>query len=112
MLKKSFYIDGMKKILFDLTDNNAFIFFDPIRLTYFEIDNLGGEILYSISKKMKLSQIVELVTEEYDISKLECRKKIIKFLNDFPIQDIIYTNLIQSDIYLYLDPFDRDVEND
>ncbi|MBO0475264.1 hypothetical protein IGL98_003240 [Enterococcus sp. DIV0840] len=109
MLVKNFYIDGKKKLYFEKDEEMNFLTFDPIRLSYFEVSNIGAEILYCISKKMKLEHIVELITEEYEISKEGCISEVIEFLNYIPIQDIIYTNLIQSDVYLYLEPFNKEV---
>ncbi|GEB28237.1 Uncharacterised protein [Enterococcus casseliflavus] len=104
MEKKQFKIKG-KKDLFFKRDGDSFTVFDPVFLEYYGVDIVGAEILYCLSKNFTLNQIAACLVEEYDIDTELCKASIIDFLNNVPIKDLIYPNLILTDIYLELEPF-------
>lgn len=104
MDKKLFYIEGKKRLTL-LREQNFYICFDPIKLEYFHINVTGAYILYLVSKKCKLDTIFNIFIDEYKIEKNECREIVLSFLDNFPLKNIIYHNLIDNDIYLELPPF-------
>lgn len=106
MLNDYFVIKGKKDLIFK-KDQGDFWVYDPIALEYYKIDEIGAEILYCISKNFNLEQIIEVLIEQYDVSVKECQEAILQFLENNPLQYVIYTNLIQSGLYLYLSPFSK-----
>ncbi|WP_422678740.1 PqqD family protein [Carnobacterium maltaromaticum] len=76
-----------------------------MKLEYFNVNETGAYILYLVSKKCKLDTVVNIFIDQYQIEKKECREIILSFLDDFPLKNIIYHNLIDKDIYLELPPF-------
>lgn len=104
MKKKQFKIKG-KKDLFFYRNGDSYTVFDPVFLEYYGVDIIGAEILYCLSKNFTLNQIVDCLVEEYDIDNEFCKETVIDFLDNVPIKELIYPNLILTDIYLELEPF-------
>ena len=104
VVSNEFIIHGKKDIYFSKSET-GYMTFNPIDLEYFNFDEIGSEILYCISKNFNLEQIVQSLQEEYEVNTLDCKNIILEFLEELPIKKLIYHNLIQSDIYLYMSPF-------
>lgn len=104
MDKQQFTIKGKRDLtLFRM--NGTYMCYDSIGLEYYSIDKIGAEILYCISKRMKLDQIIEVLQEQYEVDTETCRTAIIDFLESSPLLPIFYHNLIQNDLYLEMKPF-------
>lgn len=104
MEKKKFKLKGKKDLIF-LKNEDIYTVYDPIYLEYYEVDEVGAELLYLLSKNSSLDVMINYITDEYDISYQQCKKEILMFFNNIPIKDLIYPNLILNDIYLELYPF-------
>lgn len=103
-MKTHFTIKGRKDFVVDKV-GDEYIGYDRLDLEYYSFDDIGAEILYCISKNFSLDMIIEDIQSEYDVTHSDCKKAIIDFLEETPILHIIYANLVQSGIYLYLKPF-------
>lgn len=106
MLVDKFVINGKKDIYVEKL-NDSYLLYDPIALEYYNIDEIGAEILYCLSQNLSLSRIVQTLQESYEVDYEECKNAVLEFLETIPIHYIIYHNLIQTDIYLELPPFSR-----
>ncbi len=106
MVKNKFTIKGKKDLIF-LKNENAYTVYDPINLEYYEIDELGAEILYLLSKNFSIKIMVDILMDEYEVSEQVCKETILNFFNTIPIKDLIYPNLISTDIYLDIEPFSK-----
>lgn len=104
-MNKSFILKGKRDLIFTKERDEFYDVFDPLDLTDYKVDEIAAEILYCVSKNFNLDKMVQLLTEEYDISGKECEEDVIDFLENCPLQSIFYTNLMQSGIYLQLSPF-------
>jgi hypothetical protein len=105
VIDQDFTISGKKIIIVKKIEKDFFMLFDPINLNYFNINGVGADILYYISKKFSLEKIIKALTDEYAVSDSECKKLVIEFIDTLPVQSLIYPNLITSNIYLELAPF-------
>jgi len=103
-VKKYFIIRGKRDLIIRKI-KDYYVTFDPIDLQYYKFDEVAAEILYCISKKMKLEKIVQYICDIYEVDTVTCRKAIIDFCEETPIQHLIYSNLILSGIYLEMEPF-------
>ena len=56
---------------------------------YYGMDLIGSRIWEIVKEPKPLSEIVEQLTKEYNISKDQCEKDVIEYLNKLSEEDII-----------------------
>jgi hypothetical protein len=105
VIDKDFHINGKKRIQVKKIEEDLFIVFDSIDLNYYNINQVGADILYYLSKNRSLNQMIDLLVNEYEVERDECKESIIEFFEYFPLQNIVYSLLVATNIYLSLSPF-------
>lgn len=87
-----FRIKGIKTLILR-REKDKYITFNPIKLEYYTINEIGAEILYLISKNKSKEYIVKYFVDKYGISDEIFERDMLAFINSFGALDIIENNL-------------------
>ncbi|WP_432403870.1 hypothetical protein [Wukongibacter sp. M2B1] len=93
MISNYFTIEGKRKVLVR-KENEHYISFDPINLDFYRINETAAEILYLVSVKKDLSEIIDYFINEYGLGRSYTKEMIKDFFENFPLKNLIFTNLI------------------
>jgi polyhydroxyalkanoate synthesis regulator phasin len=58
---------------------------------YYGLDEVGSRIWEFINEKAKVSDIIEQLVQEYDVTYEECKKDVVDLLDDLQSNDLIVT---------------------
>jgi len=105
-ISNCFILEGTRDLIFR-KEREEYMFFDPLSLECYSINESGAEILCLISKQKKLEDILEYFIDNYEISLMEIKEFVLEFLFEFPLIKIILPILIQLDIHEELTQWKR-----
>lgn len=76
-----FLVEGEKTLIFR-KEGDKYITFDPERLEFFKLNRVGAEIMYYISKRLSLKEMVTNFEQEYKIPPHIAEKDINNFISN------------------------------
>ena len=56
---------------------------------YYGMDAIGSRIWELIKEKVQVTEVIETLLEEYDVSWEQCRKDVLDFLNELYAQNLV-----------------------
>lgn len=59
---------------------------------YFSLNSVGSRIWELIEEPVEINKVIDLLLEEYDISRDECEKNVLEFLDKLDNEKIISVN--------------------
>ena len=91
-MKDVFHIKGVRTLILR-KEKDKYITFNPIKLEYYTINEIGAEILYLVSQNRTKESIIRYFVDKYLISSIIFEKDMMAFINSFGALDVIKNNL-------------------
>lgn len=91
-MKDVFRIKGVRTLILR-KEKDKYITFNPIKLEYYTINEIGAEILYLVSQNRTKESIIRYFVDKYLISSIIFEKDMMAFINSFGALDVIKNNL-------------------
>ncbi|EOU1702927.1 TPA: lasso peptide biosynthesis PqqD family chaperone [Clostridium perfringens] len=77
----------------DVTElNGEKVMMDLDKGMYFMLNKTGSYIWDSINEPKRVSEIIDKLTEKYDIDKKTCESKVLKYLEKLRDEEIIFVD--------------------